>query len=121
DTETDQDHSTETITLSGSPTSWSGTVTQHDDDNMTLTDHGEDDVQSTVNGSTTDDDEHWNGTASGPVHSTLQVSVSGDDSDQVSLQNLDWTVTATITDDSTDTDTETVTGADPSDETLTLT
>src|SRR5207248_2095158 len=47
--------------------------------------------------------------------------VFGDDSDQVNLQNLDWILTATVADDYTDTDTLTVTGADPSDATLTVT
>jgi hypothetical protein len=121
-TETDSDHATETISLSGSPTNWSGTVTQHDDGSLTLKDHGEDIATSSANSDTTTSDDTWNSTDSGPVHSNLSVAVSGDASGQVNLQNLDLTVNATIGENpDTNTDTITTTGTDSSDESLTVT
>jgi hypothetical protein len=121
-TETDTDHATQTISLSGTPASWSGTVTDKDDGSLTLTDKGEDITSSTATGSTTTNDDNWNATDAGPVHSKLTVGVSGDASSQVNLQNLDVTVTGTITENpTTDTDTITTTGANPADETVTTT
>jgi hypothetical protein len=121
-TQTDTDHATETISLSGTPASWSGTVTDNDDGSLTLTDKGEDITSSSATGSTTTNDDNWNSTDTGPVHSKLAVGVSGDASSQVNLQNLDLTVNATITENpATNTDVVTTTGTNPADETVTTT
>jgi hypothetical protein len=116
-TQTDQANVTQTVTISGSPSSWSGSVSEQDDDNMTLTDQGQDNTQSNSNGEYDTTNEQWNESDSGPVHDAFQASIAGDSSDNVNGTNVDLTITATIASNSTDTDTATAAGSDFSAET----
>jgi hypothetical protein len=118
-TETDNDISTQTIAISGAPASWTGTVSQQDNDNMTLTDQGTDDSQSYSYSGLTTNDEQWTANDSGPIQDTLQASVSGDDQGDVSVQNVNATLTANIAENTTDSDQATLTANDPSSETVT--